>query len=93
MPVLAGDTDADRRLEVHTMAQRSPEEQAREVADRYWDLLLQLEPLAGTQVGDDRFDDRLPDLSDEGIARRAGVFESARQEAANLSRWLARYSK
>ena len=59
------------------MVEPSTEERAREVADRYWDRLLELEPIAATQVGDDRFDDRLPDPSDEGIARRATVLESA----------------
>ena len=55
------------------MAEPSAEEQPREVADRYRDRLLELDPIAATQVGDDR----LPDPSDEGIARRATVLESA----------------
>ena len=69
-----------------TMAEPSAEEQAREVADRYWDRLLELDPIAATQVGDDRFDDRLPDPSDEGIARRATVLESARRDVAGIDR-------
>ena len=68
------------------MAEPSAEEQAREVADRYWDRLLELDPIAATQVGDDRFDDRLPDPSDEGIARRATVLESARRDVAGIDR-------
>jgi len=68
------------------MAEPSAESQAREVADRYWDRLLELDPIAATQVGDDRFDDRLPDPSDEGIARRASVLESARREVAGIDR-------
>lgn len=70
------------------MAERSAEEQARDVADRYWDLLLELEPIAGTQVGDDRFDDRLPDPSDEGIARRASVLKAAVAEVAGIDRTM-----
>ena len=68
------------------MVEPSTEERAREVADRYWDRLLELEPIAATQVGDDRFDDRLPDPSDEGIARRATVLEPARREVAGIDR-------
>ncbi|HLI55387.1 MAG TPA: DUF885 domain-containing protein, partial [Actinomycetota bacterium] len=35
---------------------------------------LELEPILGTQVGDERFDDRLPDASEAGLARRQEVF-------------------
>lgn len=45
-------------------------ERAAALAARFWDQLLELEPLFATQVGDERFDDRLPDPSDEGVARR-----------------------
>jgi uncharacterized protein (DUF885 family) len=68
------------------MAERSTEEQARDVADRYWDRLLELEPIVATQVGDERFDDRLPDPSDEGIARRAAVLEAAVADVAGIDR-------
>jgi uncharacterized protein (DUF885 family) len=59
---------------------------ARELADRYWDDLLQLEPLIGTEVGDERFDDRLPDPSEEGIARRESVQRDALASLAALDR-------
>jgi uncharacterized protein (DUF885 family) len=45
-------------------------EDARRLVDRYWDGILELEPILGTEVGDERFDDRLPDVSDEGRSRR-----------------------
>jgi uncharacterized protein (DUF885 family) len=51
--------------------------QAREVIDRYWDDLLELEPMLGTEVGDERFDDRLPDPGEEGRARREMVQRGA----------------
>ena len=39
----------------------------RALADEYWEGQLKLDPLLATQVGDTRYDDRLPDaLSDEG---------------------------
>jgi len=53
------------------MVEPSTEERAREVADRYWDRLLELEPIAATQVGDDCFDDRLP----AGLARSTAEVE------------------
>jgi uncharacterized protein (DUF885 family) len=54
------------------------------LAERYWERLLELEPLLGTQVGDERFDDRLPDPSDEGVARRADVQRAALRELEGL---------
>lgn len=62
------------------------EEQARALAARFWDELLDLEPMVGTQVGDERFDDRLPDPSDEGVARRASILSSAKAGAAAIDR-------
>ena len=44
----------------------------RAVADRYWDDLLELEPILGTEVGDERFDDRLPDPTAAGRPPRGG---------------------
>jgi len=51
--------------------------QARELVERYWEDLLELEPLLATEVGDERFDDRLPDPSEEGRARREMVQRGA----------------
>jgi uncharacterized protein (DUF885 family) len=45
---------------------------ARRLVDDYWEGLLEHEPLLGTEVGDERFDDKLADPSPDGIgARRA----------------------
>jgi uncharacterized protein (DUF885 family) len=63
-------------------------EAARAIADRYWDDLLALEPVMATQVGDDRFDDRLPDTTEDGVARAREVHESARAAAATIDRSL-----
>src|SRR5262249_32605950 len=59
---------------------------ARALAERYWNDLLELEPILATQVGDDRFDDRLPDTSEDGIARAREVNEAARDDAAAIDR-------
>src|SRR5438128_10717431 len=50
---------------------------ARELADRYWEDLLALEPILATEVGDERFDERLPDPSEEGRARREAIQRAA----------------
>jgi uncharacterized protein (DUF885 family) len=60
------------------------EAQARELADRFWDQLLELEPLLATQVGDERFDDRLPDPSEAGLARREAIHRAALEDAASF---------
>ncbi|MEJ7704533.1 MAG: hypothetical protein WKF47_13040 [Geodermatophilaceae bacterium] len=41
---------------------------ARQLADRYVDALADLNPLLGTALGVRPHDDRLPDLSPDGIA-------------------------
>jgi len=60
--------------------------QARDLASRYWERLLQEEPLLGTEVGDERYDDRLPDPSEVGVARRQEFFQASLEEAAALDR-------
>jgi hypothetical protein len=51
------------------------------MVDAYWDRFLAVEPLFATAVGDARFDDLLPDPSEEGRAERqrvhAGLLEAA----------------
>lgn len=59
---------------------------ARELADRFWDGLLSIEPLFATVVGDERFDDRLPDPSEEGLTRRRDFYDSALAELEGLDR-------
>jgi uncharacterized protein (DUF885 family) len=59
---------------------------ARALADQYWDRFLALEPLVATQVGDERFDDLLPDLSAEGLAHREAVHRGALHDLAAFDR-------
>jgi uncharacterized protein (DUF885 family) len=61
-------------------------ERPRALADRYWDGLLEHEPLFGTQVGDERYDDRLPDPSEEGLDRRAGFQREALDDLRSIDR-------
>ncbi len=50
---------------------------ARELAAHYWDTFLELQPLVGTYVGDERFDDRLPDPSEAGLGREQAFHRDA----------------
>jgi uncharacterized protein (DUF885 family) len=59
---------------------------ARALADRFWDQLLEDSPLLGTMVGDERYDDRLPDLGDEGRARREVHAREALRDLTALDR-------
>ena len=61
---------------------------ARDLVDRYWEGLLQTDPLLGTQIGDERFDDTLPDPSEKGLAAREVLHRSALEELALLDRRL-----
>ena len=36
------------------------------LADRFWEELLEREPIFATAIGDERYDDRLPDIGEEG---------------------------
>jgi uncharacterized protein (DUF885 family) len=59
---------------------------ARDLADRYWEGLLEIDPLIATQIGDERFDDRLPDPSDEGVARREAFQREALAQLGGIHR-------
>ena len=59
---------------------------ARALAERYWDDLLELEPMLGTSCGDERFDDRLPDPSEAGRARSRSVHAAALEGARAIDR-------
>jgi uncharacterized protein (DUF885 family) len=61
-------------------------ERARSLADRYWEDLLELEPMLGTMIGDERFDDRLSDPSEEGRERSRAVNQAALDELAAIDR-------
>ncbi|MCI0632631.1 MAG: DUF885 domain-containing protein [Actinobacteria bacterium] len=59
---------------------------ARRLIGRYWDGLLEAEPILGTAVGDERFDDRLPDPGPEGRAARERLHAGALDEVGLLDR-------
>src|SRR6188474_3761377 len=59
---------------------------ARRLADRFWDGVLEVNPLLATIVGDERFDDRLDDLSPAGRARREQVHRAALADLTGIDR-------
>ncbi len=63
-----------------------PEQAALDLANRFWEGLLEAEPILGTEVGDERFDDRLPDPSEEGLNKQRALYESALRELETLDR-------
>jgi uncharacterized protein (DUF885 family) len=52
---------------------QAPSERARALFDEYWQFRLREDPLLATSAGDHRFDDRLPSMTMQDIARRADV--------------------
>ena len=60
------------------------EQSARDLAQRFWNQLLEINPIIGTFIGDERYDDKLPDPSEEGLSRRKAVFESALADLAAI---------
>jgi uncharacterized protein (DUF885 family) len=61
-------------------------ERARDLVERYWDDLLELDPLLGTFCGDERFDDRLPDPGPQGRAAADAVHRAALADVAAIDR-------
>ncbi len=61
-------------------------ERARSLADRYWNGLLEIEPVLGTVVGDERYDDRLSDPSEAGRAAAETLNRSALDELSAIDR-------
>jgi uncharacterized protein (DUF885 family) len=78
---MADDHDHD-----HDQTGGGDSEAGRRLADRFWDGLLEIEPTIGTQLGDDRHDDRLPDPTDAGRERAREFFEEMLADLGQLDR-------
>ncbi|MEP7059394.1 MAG: DUF885 domain-containing protein [Actinomycetota bacterium] len=59
---------------------------AREIADRYWDDLLALEPMLGTMSGDERHDHELSDPGPDGRAANDRLQRAVLADVATLDR-------
>src|SRR5439155_404617 len=75
---VVGYAPGDRRAEKErpNVAQDNADA-ARGLAQRFWEGLLALEPMVGTYIGDDRYDDKLPDPSEDGIAKKKAFLEKS----------------
>ena len=58
----------------------------RQLADRFWDGLLETQPILGTSIGDERFDDRLPDPTAAGRAREETLMRDSLDQLATIDR-------
>jgi uncharacterized protein (DUF885 family) len=68
------------------MTDQPARQEARQLIDDYWEQLLELEPILGTEVGDERFDDKLPDPSEAGRDRREGIQREALRRLEGIDR-------
>ena len=55
-----------------------------DLAEAYWEARLDADPLTATAIGDRRRDDRLPDITPEGRARRRAELLALSARAASL---------
>jgi uncharacterized protein (DUF885 family) len=61
-----------------------PNAAVNDLADRFWDGLLERDPMWATVLGDDRFDDRWPDLGPDGRAADEAAYRSTLDEARDI---------
>ena len=55
-----------------------------QIADGFWERILELSPISATVQGDDRYDDRLPDPGPEGQARYRRLALDMQAAAASI---------
>jgi uncharacterized protein (DUF885 family) len=59
---------------------------AQALANRFWEELLEREPIFATAIGDERYDDRLPDMGEAGRARAEAQNSAALRDLAEIDR-------
>jgi uncharacterized protein (DUF885 family) len=62
-----------------------PTSPVNELADRFWESILELNPTTATVYGDERYDDRLEDPSPAGRAKTRALMERTKTEAGAIS--------
>jgi uncharacterized protein (DUF885 family) len=62
----------------------APEPRLRQIADDYWEAVMEASPSFATFVGDHRYDDRLDDLSEEAEVAHLTVITELERDAAAL---------
>jgi uncharacterized protein (DUF885 family) len=63
------------------VTQNDPNTAVNELADRFWEGALERDPVYATILGDDRWDDRLPDLGEAGRAADEAAFRETLADA------------
>jgi uncharacterized protein (DUF885 family) len=66
------------------VATTDPNAAINEIAERFFEGVLEREPIYATILGDDRFDDRLPDLGAEGRAEEERVYRALLDEVEQV---------
>ncbi|MDP9273009.1 MAG: DUF885 domain-containing protein, partial [Chloroflexota bacterium] len=66
------------------MSPDDPNAAVNALADRFWERVLELDPVQATILGDDRYDDRLPDLGPEGRAAEAALSHEVLRDASAI---------
>ena len=61
-----------------------PNAAVNDLADRFWDGVLERDPLWATVLGDERFNDRWPDLGPQGRAADEAAYRSVLAEAREI---------
>jgi uncharacterized protein (DUF885 family) len=56
-----------------------------QLADRFWESILELNPTTATVYGDERYADRLEDPSPAGRARARRIMEEPKADAEAIS--------
>ena len=57
-----------------------------DLADRFWQWVLSRQPIYATVLGDERYDDKLPDPSAEGRAEEFAALNGFRSDAKEIDR-------
>ncbi len=66
------------------MSAPDPNDAVNELATRFWEAILELDPMQATILGDDRYDERLPDLGPEGREAEAKLSREVIAEAERI---------
>jgi uncharacterized protein (DUF885 family) len=61
-----------------------PNAAVNDLADRFWDGVIERDPLWATILGDERFNDRWPDLGEAGRAADEAAYRSVLDEARDI---------
>src|SRR3990170_4194525 len=61
-----------------------PNAAVNDLADRFWDGVLERDTMWATILGDERFDDRWPDMGPDGRAANEEAFRSTLAEAQGI---------